>query len=179
MLEPFVAAARLPPADPDQAASIGQAEGRATLALLRTLGEGDWTQPTDCSQWDVRSLVAHLIAQCEDSIHLATMLRRQLVGRRRYPAKTAVDAHMAVGVDDHHARSGPELVDASRCCGPGPCGSAGNDQAWCAAARSTAASPASPAGRSLTCSTSSSTATFGCTASTWPGNRAAVGPRRP
>ena len=59
----------------------------------------------------MRSLVAHLIAQCEDSIHLATMLRRQLVGRRRYPAKTAVDAHMAVGVDDHHARSGPELVD--------------------------------------------------------------------
>jgi hypothetical protein len=30
---------------------------------------------------DVRTLVAHLIAQCEDSIHLTTMLRRQLVGR--------------------------------------------------------------------------------------------------
>jgi uncharacterized protein (TIGR03083 family) len=111
MLEPFVAAARLPPTDPDQAASIGQAESRATLALLRTLGDGDWTQPTDCTEWDVRTLVAHLIAQCEDSIHLTTMLRRQLVGRRRYPTKTAVDAHMAVGVDDHLAQSGPELVE--------------------------------------------------------------------
>jgi hypothetical protein len=33
------------------------------------------------------------------------------VGRRGYPAKTVLDAHMAVGVDDHHAASGPELVE--------------------------------------------------------------------
>jgi uncharacterized protein (TIGR03083 family) len=107
MIESFVAAVRLPQADPDHAAAIGQAEGQATLALLRTLGDGDWTRPTDCTDWDVRTLVA----QCEDSIRLGTMLRRQLVGRRRYRAKTALDAHMAVGVDDHRAASGPQLVD--------------------------------------------------------------------
>ena len=111
MIEPFVAAAHLPQTDPDHAAAIGQAEGRATLALLRTLGDGDWTRPTDCTEWDVRTLVAHLLAQCQDSIRLGTLLRRELVGRRRYPAKTAVDAHMAVGVDDHHTASGPELVE--------------------------------------------------------------------
>jgi len=111
MIGPFVAAARLPQTDPDHAAGIGQAEGRAMLALLRALSDGDWTRPTDCTEWDVRTLVAHLVAQCEDSIRLATLLRRELVGRRRYPAKTAVDAHMAVGVDDHRAASGPELVD--------------------------------------------------------------------
>jgi hypothetical protein len=55
--------------------------------------------------------VRTLVAQCEDSIRLGTMLRRQLVGRRRYRAKTALDAHMAVGVDDHRAASGPQLVD--------------------------------------------------------------------
>ena len=111
MLESFVAAARLPQTDPDAAQAIGQAEGRATLALLRTLGDGDWARPTDCTEWDVRALVAHLIAQCEDSIHLGTLLRRELLGRCRYPTKTALDAHMAVGVDDHRAASGPELVD--------------------------------------------------------------------
>jgi uncharacterized protein (TIGR03083 family) len=84
---------------------------RATLGLLRTLSDGDWTRPTDCTEWDVRSLLAHLIAQCEDSIQLGSLLRRELVGRRRYPAKTALDAHMAVGVDDHHAASGPQLVE--------------------------------------------------------------------
>jgi uncharacterized protein (TIGR03083 family) len=111
MIESFVAAARLPQTDPDHAAGIGQAEGQATLALLRTLDDGDWTRPTDCTEWDVRTLVAHLVAQCEGSIHLGTVLRRELLGRRRYPGKIPVDAHMAVGVDDHRAASGPELVE--------------------------------------------------------------------
>lgn len=111
MIESFVAAARLPQTDLHQAAGIGQAEGRATLALLRALGDGDWRRPTDCTEWDVRALVAHLVAQCEDSIRLGTLLRRELVGRRRYPGRTAVDAHMAVGVDDHRKASGPELVE--------------------------------------------------------------------
>jgi uncharacterized protein (TIGR03083 family) len=111
MVESFVAAAQLPQTDPDHAAGIGQAEGQATLTLLRALGDGDWTRPTDCTEWDVRTLVAHLVAQCEDSIRLGTLLRRELAGRRRYPARTAVDAHMAVGVQDHRAASGPELVE--------------------------------------------------------------------
>jgi uncharacterized protein (TIGR03083 family) len=111
MIESLVAAGRLPQTDPDHAADIGQAEGQATLALLRALDDGDWTRPTDCTQWDVRTLLAHLVAQCEDSIRLGTMLRRQLLSRRRYPAKTALDAHMAVGVDDHRAASGPQLVE--------------------------------------------------------------------
>jgi uncharacterized protein (TIGR03083 family) len=87
MIESFAAAAHLPQTDPDQAAGIGQAEGQATLALLRALGDGDWTRPTNCTEWDVRTLVAHLVAQCEDSIRLGTLLRRELVGRRRYPAR--------------------------------------------------------------------------------------------
>jgi uncharacterized protein (TIGR03083 family) len=111
MIESLAAAAGLPQTDPEEAQAIGDAEGRTALALLGALGDSDWARPTDCTEWDVRTLVAHLVAQCEDSIHLGTLLRRELVGRRRYPAKTAVDAHMAVGVDDHHAQSGPELVD--------------------------------------------------------------------
>jgi hypothetical protein len=59
----------------------------------------------------VRALVAHLVAQCQDGLHLASMLRRELLGRRRYPDKSSVDAYMAVGVDDHRAASGPELVE--------------------------------------------------------------------
>lgn len=110
MIDSLVAAARLPQTDPDQAEAVAHAEGRATLALLQALGDDDWTRPTDCTEWDVRALVAHLVAQCEDSIHLASALRRYLLGRRRYPDKTPLDAHMAVGVDDHRAASGPQLV---------------------------------------------------------------------
>jgi uncharacterized protein (TIGR03083 family) len=111
MIDSLTAAARLPQTDLDQAYAVAHAEGRATLELLRTLGKDDWTRPTDCTEWDVRALVAHLVAQCQDGIHLASMARRELLSRRRYPDKPPVDAYMAVGVDDHRAASGPELVE--------------------------------------------------------------------
>jgi len=111
MIGTFAPASRLPQPDRDQAALIGQAEGQAALALLRQLGDRDWKRPTDCTEWDVRTLVSHLVAQCEDGLRLGTMLRRELAGRRRHPGKAGVDAHMAVQVDDHRTESGPELVE--------------------------------------------------------------------
>ncbi|MEV0974286.1 maleylpyruvate isomerase family mycothiol-dependent enzyme [Microtetraspora glauca] len=111
MIPSFVEAARLPQTDRDQAALISDAEGRATLALLGELRDDDWARPTDCVEWDVRTLVSHLVGQCEDNIHLRTMLRRQLTGRRRHPSKIALDAHMAVQIDDHATETGPALVE--------------------------------------------------------------------
>jgi uncharacterized protein (TIGR03083 family) len=111
MIDSFTLAARLPQTDPEQAEAVAHAEGRAALQLLRTLGSDDWALATDCTEWDVRTLVAHLVAQCEDGIHLASILRRELLGRHRYPDKTSVDAHMAVGVDDHRTATGPQLVE--------------------------------------------------------------------
>jgi uncharacterized protein (TIGR03083 family) len=104
-------AARLPQTDRDQAAQVGDAEGRAAIALLRQLRETDWHKPTDCPEWDVRALVSHLVAQCEDGQSMRTIVRRELAGRRRYPAKTSVDAHMAVQVDEHRAQPGPDLAE--------------------------------------------------------------------
>lgn len=112
MIGSLAVAARLPQTDRDQAALIGEAEGRAALRLLRQVGDGDWRRPTDCPEWDVRTLVSHLVAQCEDGLRLGTMLGRELAGRRRYPDKTAVDAHMAAQVDDHRSETGPELVES-------------------------------------------------------------------
>ena len=111
MIETFTAAHRLPQTDRDQAAAIGEAEGAATVTLLRQLRDGDWQRPTDCTEWDVRSMVSHLVGQCEDGNSLRTMMRRELVGKRRYPDKAGVDAHMAVQVDDHRSETGPDLVE--------------------------------------------------------------------
>jgi uncharacterized protein (TIGR03083 family) len=107
----FTAAADLPQTDRDQAARIGHAEGQAAAALLRRLTDSDWQKPTDCPEWDIRALVSHLVGQCEDGLRLRTSLRRELTGRRRYPGRASVDAHMAVQVDDHRAEPGPELAE--------------------------------------------------------------------
>ncbi|HEY7262423.1 MAG TPA: maleylpyruvate isomerase family mycothiol-dependent enzyme [Trebonia sp.] len=112
MIGSIEAASRLPQTDRDEAAVIGEAEGRAAFQLLRQLGDRDWQRPTDCTEWDVRTLVSHLVAQCEDGLRIGTMLRRELAGRRRYPGKTSVDAHMAAQVDDHRSEAGPELVQS-------------------------------------------------------------------
>jgi uncharacterized protein (TIGR03083 family) len=107
----YVVAARISEVDRDRAAEIGAAEGAAALALLRRLGSGDWARPTDCTEWDVRTLVSHLVAQCEDGISLATLLRRELVGRRRHRGLSGVDAHMAAQIADHRDDAGPDLVE--------------------------------------------------------------------
>ena len=79
--------------------------------MLGQISGNDWQRPTDCPEWDVRALVSHLVAQCEDGLRLRTSLRRELAGRRRYPGKTSVDAHMAVQVDEHQAEPGPDLAE--------------------------------------------------------------------
>jgi uncharacterized protein (TIGR03083 family) len=78
--------------------------------VLRNLGDEDWSRDTDCTEWDVRTLVSHLVAQCEDGISLPTLLRREFTGRRRHRRVSGVDAHMAVQIADHAGDAGPELV---------------------------------------------------------------------
>ncbi|MFD4955564.1 maleylpyruvate isomerase family mycothiol-dependent enzyme [Streptomyces sp. NPDC058451] len=110
MTQTYGEAARLPQTDRDQSAAVAEAEGRAAMAVLEKLGDDDWHRPTDCVEWDVRTLVSHLVAQCEDNISLATMARREITGRRRHPGMGPVDAHMAAQIADHTTASGPELT---------------------------------------------------------------------
>ncbi|MET8644601.1 maleylpyruvate isomerase family mycothiol-dependent enzyme [Streptomyces sp. NPDC004675] len=112
MTQTFVDAAGLAQTDRDRSAMIAEAEGRAALQVLGKLADGDWKRPTDCVEWDVRTLVSHLVAQCEDNISLPTMLRREIAGRRRHRGKGPIDAHMAAQVEDHTGSSGPDLVAA-------------------------------------------------------------------
>src|SRR5260370_9219432 len=94
-------AALVPQADRDQAALTGDAEGQVAVALLGQISGNDWHRPTDCPEWDVRAMVSHLVAQCEDGLRLRTSLRREAAGRRRSPRNTRLDPHMA-GPLHHH-----------------------------------------------------------------------------
>jgi Mycothiol maleylpyruvate isomerase N-terminal domain len=80
MIGSFTAAARLPQTDRDHAALTGDAEGQAAVALLTQLSGSDWQRPTDCTEWDVRALVSHLVGECEDGLRLRTSVRRELAG---------------------------------------------------------------------------------------------------
>jgi uncharacterized protein (TIGR03083 family) len=78
--------------------ALAEEEYRRLLALLADLGDGDWQRPTDCSEWDVRDLVAHLVGNAEMSASMREMRRQQKLGRRLRPGGPDIDGMTAVQV---------------------------------------------------------------------------------
>ncbi len=86
-------------------------EYRRLDALLRDLGSDDWTRPTDCAEWDVRAMVAHLVGAAEANASVREMLRQAWVGRRTRAHGDLVDKMNAVQVAERADRSPADLVD--------------------------------------------------------------------
>jgi uncharacterized protein (TIGR03083 family) len=78
--------------------ALAEEEYRRLLALLADLGDGDWQRPTDCSEWDARDLVAHLVGNAEMSASMREMRRQQKLGRRLRPGGPDIDGMTAVQV---------------------------------------------------------------------------------
>jgi uncharacterized protein (TIGR03083 family) len=93
-------------------ADVAAAEGQALAALLLALGADDWDRPTDCVEWTVRDLTAHLVAQGEGARFPWVALRRTRTGARRFPDRTGLDAYTAQQVAEHAGESGPQLAGA-------------------------------------------------------------------
>jgi uncharacterized protein (TIGR03083 family) len=85
-------------------------EGDMVADLLRSIGDDDWERPTDCTEWSVRDMTAHLAAQAEDSLTPWAFPRRERAARRNYPQLSPLDAYTAQQVADHDGPSGPELA---------------------------------------------------------------------
>jgi uncharacterized protein (TIGR03083 family) len=73
-------------------------EYRRLSDLLAGLDAADWERPTDCPEWDVRALVAHLVGAAEASAGLRETMRQQRAGARLRPGAATVDAMNAVQV---------------------------------------------------------------------------------
>jgi uncharacterized protein (TIGR03083 family) len=80
--------------------AAAEEEYRRIGALLAGLGDADWQRRTDCSEWDVRDLVAHLVGNAEMSASLREMRRQQKLGRRLRPGATDIDGMTAVHVHE-------------------------------------------------------------------------------
>lgn len=93
-------------------------EYRRLDALLAELDEADWSRPTDCSEWDVRQVVAHLVGAAESNARVREMLRQARLGKKARPGEPGVDGMNAVQVAERDA-VGPaqlrrDLADAGR-----------------------------------------------------------------
>jgi uncharacterized protein (TIGR03083 family) len=80
--------------------TASEVEYRRIGALLADLGEDDWTSRTDCPDWNVRDLVAHLVGNAEMSASMREMRRQQKLGRRLRPDGPEIDGMTAVQVHE-------------------------------------------------------------------------------
>lgn len=82
------------------------------LDLLRALEPGDWTRPTDCSEWDVRQLVAHLVGAAECMASVREAARQARLGKRLRPGADSIDGMTAVQVQERADATPAELLAA-------------------------------------------------------------------
>ncbi|SDY81525.1 TIGR03083 family protein [Asanoa ishikariensis] len=108
-----------------RAAEVAAAELRAFGAALASLDDTDWARPTDCPDWTVKDVVAHVCGQYEELSKPTVLLHRLRVARRRYPDKIALDGHNQVQIDElgglppaelfaHLQRNGPVALKRIR-----------------------------------------------------------------
>jgi uncharacterized protein (TIGR03083 family) len=105
-------AASLPQTSPDAARDVAAAEYAALLAAVDAFDAADWDRPTDCTEWRVRDMVAHLAGAAEEACRLPVMLRhlgRGVVGVGRGRGDL-VDLLCVAQIRDRAHLADPELA---------------------------------------------------------------------
>jgi uncharacterized protein (TIGR03083 family) len=80
--------------------TLAAEEYRRLDALLAELGDEDWTRPTDCDEWNVRAMVAHLVGAAKAGSSIRELLHQARGGRRLRPGEPGVDGMNAVQVQE-------------------------------------------------------------------------------
>lgn len=77
-----IKASEIPRIKHDEAMAITAAENRRLWELLIDIKPDEWSLPTDCTRWDVRAIVVHLIAAAEAQASVVEFVRQTMAGRR-------------------------------------------------------------------------------------------------
>ncbi|GAC1669613.1 MAG: hypothetical protein NVS9B8_12510 [Candidatus Limnocylindrales bacterium] len=93
----------------DEAWARARAEYVRMLELMATLRDDDWTRPTDCTAWDVRAMLGHLVGAIEGFASPRTLIHQYRQGAKLLK-NGAVDGHLPV--DGANAVQVRERADA-------------------------------------------------------------------
>ncbi len=89
---------------------LAEAEYGRLLDLLRSLEPEDWRRPTDCTAWDVRQVVAHLVGAAEATASVRELLRQQRLAKPLIQGRTEVDGMNDVQVMERAERTPGQLI---------------------------------------------------------------------
>src|SRR5687767_7089965 len=79
--------------------------------LLRGLDATGWDRPTDCAEWTVRQVVAHLVGAAEGNASVREAARQARLGKRARPGAPLVDGINDVQVAERADVSPSRLLD--------------------------------------------------------------------
>jgi uncharacterized protein (TIGR03083 family) len=98
---------------------LAETEYRRVTDAVDALQADDWTKPTDCTDWDVRQLVAHIVGQTNlFSTPLEIVRQMRAAKARQQPGQASVDALTAFQVDERQHLGPHELREELHRVGP-------------------------------------------------------------
>ena len=89
--------------------TLATEEYRRLDALLAELGNGEWAMPTDCAEWTVRQMVAHLVGAADAGASMRELVHQARLGRTARPGEPGVDGMNAVQVRERGDREPARL----------------------------------------------------------------------
>ncbi len=92
-----------------EAPALAEEEYRRLLALLRDLDEPDWARSTDCPEWDVRAMVAHVVGACESCASLREQVHQLRAGKKAARARGGPEVD---GINEVQVRERADLSPA-------------------------------------------------------------------
>jgi len=102
---------QIPPLDRAEAASIATAENDRFVDLVRRLQAGDWSKPTDCTEWDVRAMASHVLGAMDANASLRVFVHQFRAGKKAAGDRPDIDGMTEVQVRER-AHLGPaQLVE--------------------------------------------------------------------
>ena len=116
MRDDLIDALAVPDLTHDEAGAMARKELQCFLALVETLSGDDWEQPTDCTEWSVRDILAHQ-AGAYAGYTSWSEFRRQVTARPG-PGQMQVDALNRRQLADRVGRTPVELIGELRAVGP-------------------------------------------------------------
>lgn len=99
-----------PAIEPRTAWRLARTEYARIADAVDALRPGDWARTTDCPDWDVRQLVAHVVGMTAFATTPLEVARQtRLVTKRRRNGQEFVDAQTALQVEEREGRTLEEL----------------------------------------------------------------------
>jgi uncharacterized protein (TIGR03083 family) len=109
---------RFPTLPRGEARALAAQENERFAVLVGSLDADDWARPTDCPDWDVRAIAAHVLGAMEGHVSLPVMVHQQLAGKKIAGDRPDVDGMTEIQVRERRHLGPQELVERLADFGP-------------------------------------------------------------